>query len=391
MKPRITLCTEDSMHTRGGVSVLVDELIHGLSGTYGVLLASRDRTENLPAHLVPLIEEHIPVDDATTTPAGRTVFANALRRKNVDLAHFHLPGVYGWGTRLPRHSPIPFVKKAGIACVATNHMGVNLLHGYCEDSRPDWQKLLLLPRSWIPKMNALRFLDAEIAVSNRNYEQFRNWYFPLRGRFRKIYHSRIRAAALTGIAGQREKAILAVGHVAFRKGQNILVEAFAQIADRFPDWHLWIIGHAVETSCWSQMEQIVQMRGLTERVKLMGGRGDAVDWMKRAAIYVQPSLFEGLPLSLQEALAGGCPSIATRISGNDELVVEGVNGLFVPPGDAAAMSEKLSMLISDPASRQRLSAAAPVTIMEKKMTYESMVKEHIILYDSILSQRTANA
>ncbi|MEI8234547.1 MAG: glycosyltransferase family 4 protein [Verrucomicrobiota bacterium] len=387
MKPRIAFCNEDFMSTRGGVSVLVEELIQGLSDRYRIVLASRDAPGALPSYLVPHVEDHISIDKSAALPAGRMPFADALKRREVALAHFHLPGVYGWGTRLPRHSPIPFVKQAGIATVATCHMATSLLRGYCGDFRPAWFRLLLLPRSWTAKFNALRHLDAEIAVSRRNEAQLRSWYFPVRDRFRLIYHSRLRASDIVASASLREKAILAVGHIAFRKGQPVLIKAFAGIADRFPDWKLWLVGHFAEEACRVAVEEEIRASGLGGRIELLGRREDAADWMKRAGVYVQPSLSEGLPLSLQEALACGCPCVATRIPGNDELVEEGENGLFVPANDASAMGRALARLLENTALRESLSARAPGSILARKMSYESMLAAHCALYDSILSRR----
>ena len=78
------------------------------------------------------------------------------------------------------------------------------------------------------------------------------------------------------------------------------------------------------------------------------------DLLHRADIYVQPSRQEGLPNSVLEAMAMGLPIVATRISGNEDLVAEGENGLLVPPQDPEKLAHALSELIDDAGRRQKM-------------------------------------
>jgi glycosyltransferase involved in cell wall biosynthesis len=185
----------------------------------------------------------------------------------------------------------------------------------------------------------------------------RRWYWPLRSRFHCIYHSRLPASPPPPAAA-RELLILSVGHVAMRKGQLTLVQAFARIAAAHPGWNLALIGHAAEPDCMAQIEQTIAVHQLGGRVQVLGSRNDTAEFMRRAGIVVQPSLFEGLPLALQEAMFYGCACIATRVTGNDELVHDGRTGLLVPPADPAALAQALDRLIRDPAQRATLGRAA---------------------------------
>jgi glycosyltransferase involved in cell wall biosynthesis len=236
--------------------------------------------------------------------------------------------------------------------------------------------------AWFGKLDLLRHVTVEIVVSQRACEWLRRWYWPLRGRFRPIYHSRLPQAPLPA-SGSREPLILGVGHIAFRKGQHTLAAAFAKIAPAHPNWKLALIGPVGETACLAQIEETIAAHKLAGRVLLLGSREDTADFMQRAAILVQPSLHEGLPLALQEGMFYGCACVATRVMGNDELVLDGTTGALVPASDPGALAQMLDNLIKDPAQRERLGRAAAASIIEKEMTAAKMVEHHLALYESI--------
>jgi glycosyltransferase involved in cell wall biosynthesis len=73
---------------------------------------------------------------------------------------------------------------------------------------------------------------------------------------------------------------------------------------------------------------------------------------------------EGIPVALMEALASGRPVVSSRMTGIPELVVDGVNGILIPPGDADALVAALQRLATDPALRRALAAAGPPTVRE---------------------------
>ncbi len=115
-----------------------------------------------------------------------------------------------------------------------------------------------------------------------------------------------------------------------------------------------------------------------------GARKDAMDFMNRAGIYVQPSYLEALGLALQEAMFTGCPSIGTRAGGIPELIDHERTGLLVPAGDAQAMARALERLIADNALRERFGRAGAADMMTRNMTEAHMISEYVQLYESIL-------
>lgn len=390
-KPRIALCLEYPLALRGGVSVLVESLIEGLASQYDFLLVSPDSsTELAQSSVSTLIQGHLRWDPANPTPRRSHQLALEIRDAGASMAHFHLGGNFGWGNRFRNHSPMTHLAKMGVPVCSSVHLVVNVLDGYCGPQKPFWFKLAMLPLAWLGKMQTLRHLRAEIAVSRHDLQKLQRWYWPQSGKFRQIYHSRLRAASRPEPANKREQAVLNVGHVASRKGQGILAAAFARVASKFPDWKLWLVGDIVEESEGNKIREIARSHGLEDRVLLIGPRNDAYDWMSRCGVYVQPSLAEALGLALQEAMFRGCPAIGTRAGGIPELIDHEATGLLVDAGNEMQLAAALETLMADHALRDKYGRAAPASILRKGMTFEKMLEQHAELYRAILGDTKAD-
>jgi glycosyltransferase involved in cell wall biosynthesis len=383
---KIALGLEHPLAMRGGVSVLVEKLIEGMAGHHEVVLVSPDEAGFMHSGIV----AHVHWEPTTASRRTSRQLTDRLAELEVSLAHLHAGGAFGWGWRVPGHSPMPFLHEKGIACVSTIHIVLSLLDGYCGPNKPAWFKLAVLPVAWLGKLDALRFVHSEIVISQEGWRRARRRYWPMRNRFRWLYHSRLPAAP-PAAPPAREPLVLCVGHTALRKGQHTLAAAFAKIAGAHPDWKLAVLGHAGPDSCFSQIQEITAAHRLQDRVLLPGSRDDALDWMRRATIYVQPSVFEGLPLALQEAMFCGCACVATKVVGNDELIEHERTGLLVPPLKPDALADTLERLIQDPALRERLGRAAAASVIERGMTAPKMVQQHLALYESIGQPRRAGA
>jgi glycosyltransferase involved in cell wall biosynthesis len=384
-RPKIALCLEYPIDLQGGVSVLCAALATHLSSQYEIVLVSpdtRDSFEKSPHRHN--FHSWIPWDGRRAKQEARAL-ADSLSSAGVKLAHFHYGGPFGFGNRFIGHSPIPFTSARGIPCCSTVHLVVHALDGYCGPQRPWWFKLAMWPLAWAAKAHTLRHLRHEIAVSRWGAARLRRWYFPFRKRFTTIYHSRLGAASLPPVEQSREKVVLCVGHVAPRKGQWVLAQAFAKVAGLHPDWNLLILGGINAPECEHQIRDLVARQGLEDRIEMLGSRPDALDFMRRAAVFVQPSFFEGLPLALQEAMLMGCACIGTSIPGNTEIIADGANGLLVPCGDVSSMADALDRLLADDQLRAKFQAVARSSVLDKGMTVERMVEEHARLYEQALA------
>jgi glycosyltransferase involved in cell wall biosynthesis len=99
--------------------------------------------------------------------------------------------------------------------------------------------------------------------------------------------------------------------------------------------------------------------------------------------FVMPSLSEGLPLSLLEAMAAGLPSVITRVGGMPEVVRDGETGLIVSPGDVAALAERIAFLLGDAGLAAKIGSAARERVLDQ-FTVDRMAADYRDLYDQAI-------
>jgi len=114
--------------------------------------------------------------------------------------------------------------------------------------------------------------------------------------------------------------------------------------------------------------------GLASRVKLAGwiGAGARAELLRICSVFVLPSHAEGVPMSLLEAMAAGCPAVASAVGGIPDVVRHGANGLLVTPGDPSSLAHALGRVLGDPALARRLGAAARETIARNYTAGQAM-------------------
>jgi glycosyltransferase involved in cell wall biosynthesis len=152
------------------------------------------------------------------------------------------------------------------------------------------------------------------------------------------------------------KRIVALGRLSRAKGIDMLIEAFAPLAERFSDWDLWIWGEGEERE---KLRLQIARLGLQKRVLLPGATRAPWDELAAAAIFVLPSRREGFPGALVEAMALGRACVAFDcMSGPAEIIEHDANGLLVPAGDIETLSRSLASLIMAPAKRRALGRRA---------------------------------
>jgi GalNAc-alpha-(1->4)-GalNAc-alpha-(1->3)-diNAcBac-PP-undecaprenol alpha-1,4-N-acetyl-D-galactosaminyltransferase len=147
-------------------------------------------------------------------------------------------------------------------------------------------------------------------------------------------------------------SVLAMGRFSKEKGFDILLQAFARIVDRYPDWELHFLG---EGPLLEEMKSLKERLGLSSKVKFWGALRHPHDFLRNCDLFVLSSHIEGFPMALCEAMACGLPVISTEYhEGVRDIVSEGINGLLVPPEDIDALTQALDRLMGDAYERKRL-------------------------------------
>ncbi len=175
----------------------------------------------------------------------------------------------------------------------------------------------------------------------------------------------------------------AVGSLYPVKGHTYLVQAMAQIAKQLPSVMCLLIGHG---HLRATLEREVKVLGLERHVKFLGYRSDVPRLLGALDLFVLPSLSEGLPLSLLEAMATGRPVVATDVGGNPEVVQDGATGYLVEPRRPDLLADRILELLMDPGRGKAMGVRARATVHER-FGVERMVREYERLFREIVAAR----
>lgn len=175
-----------------------------------------------------------------------------------------------------------------------------------------------------------------------------------------------------------ELVVLAVGGLVERKGHGVLVAAAARMRMRAAGLRLRfvIIG---EGPLRGSLERAVSDARLEEVVHFAGRRTDIPRLLAGADVVALPSLHEGLGVAALEGMAAGRPVVASRVGGLAEAVLDGETGWLVPPGDAQALAERLTLVLSDVEGRRRMGGRAREWVAER-YTMTRMATENERVY-----------
>lgn len=174
-----------------------------------------------------------------------------------------------------------------------------------------------------------------------------------------------------------------VAHLSPKKGQTYLLQAVALLRDRFPDLVCLLAG---EGEMRDALQREAEKLGIAAQVRLLGFRQDVISIMNAADVVVLPSIAkEGLGLVLVEAALLEKPTIGSDAPGIDEAIQNDVTGLLVPPGDAAALAEQLTVLLEDTALRTKLGQAGRARA-ERIFSQAAMVDGCEALYRELVAR-----
>jgi glycosyltransferase involved in cell wall biosynthesis len=176
--------------------------------------------------------------------------------------------------------------------------------------------------------------------------------------------------------GNEQPMVLTVARLDKQKGHTYLLEAIRQV----PEAKFVFAGSGPERcSLEAQAEDL----GVGERVIFLGHRDDITDLLACSDLFVLPSIYEGLPLSILEAMDAGKAVVATAVGGTPELVREGETGFLVPKRDPAALGGAIQKLLSDPKLSIRMGKAGKARV-QQEYSVNTMVQRITQVYETLL-------
>lgn len=177
--------------------------------------------------------------------------------------------------------------------------------------------------------------------------------------------------------------LVAVGRLDVVKGHHLAIEALAA-GNLSPDVHLHILGSGPRQA---ELEALAGSLGIAERVHMAGFRRNVYDYIANCDVLLMPSLHEGLPYTLLEAMALGIPVIASRVGGLAEVIQDQVTGLLIAPGDAAALGNAIQRLGAEPPLRARLGEQGR-RLQQERYSLHAMTNSYLEVYREALHGNT---
>ncbi len=278
-----------------------------------------------------------PMPHGARGTAGALAFARALRARHLDVFHAHLT----WPLAAKNALLAALAARVGLV-LATVHlyMDVPLTRGMALQQR-------LIGAG----------LDRAFAVSAHNAARLEELLHWPHGKL-DVIHTAVDPAAYTrhpdpnlrkSLAGDRP-LVLTVARLDEQKGHRHLLAAATELREA-------VFVLAGDGPNRASLQKLARELGVEERVRFLGEREDVADLLAVCDVFALPSLYEGLPVSVLEAMAAERVVVATAVGGTGEAIVDGVSGLLVPPKDPGALAAALARVLSDERLRSRLAGA----------------------------------
>lgn len=296
------------------------------------------------------------------------------RRSRYDVVHFH-------GASIPLFVSLPFLKMMGkkvVAKVAAAKLGT--------------EAGALAGRYWfigdlLARM--MRRVDAFIAISDEirdgllrdgvpaerihrisNFVEPGVFYPPAPG-------EKVRLKAAFGYEGRT--LVLFAGRLVPRKGVEYLLRAWKAVVSGFPEARLLILG---DGPLQEELEKCATDLGISGSARFAGRVDNVPEYLRAADVFVLPSLQEGLPNSLLEAMACGLPVVATKIGGTSDVARDGGNAVLVPPANESGLAVGLTHLLRTPEARVALGRGAEDSV-RRLFSLDATWERYVDLYVAI--------
>lgn len=296
-----------------------------------------------------------------------------IEKEKFDLIHCHTP-VGGVLARMAGRK----YRKSGTKVIYTAH-GFHFFKG-----APPVNWVIYYPiERWLS-----RYTDVLVTINQEDYKRAKGFqakrveYIPGIGvdteKFSPdstVQKEKDRICKEFGIA-QEDTVLLSVGELSPRKNHRVIIEAAAKLKNN--NFKYLIVG---EGPLKAEYQEMIKKFGLENKVILTGFRRDIREICAVTDIFVFPSLQEGLPVALMEAMASGLPIVCSSIRGNTDLIENGKGGYLVSPKDVELFAKRIEQVIEDPVQAKRM-AGHNIEVM-KKFSVEEIRQKMNSIYLSV--------
>jgi len=350
---------------RGGGQVHLLDLLTSLPAGYQPVIAtgetgfltSEAARLNIPVRLIKdLVQPIAPIKDL----AALVSLIRVIRAEDPDLIHVHTSKAALLGR---------------LAAVLTRRPCVFTAHTWSfTDGIPLAQKIISVPLERVAAFASKKIIN----VSQANVAMAKRQSIANDERLVCIWNG-IPDVPLRANPGSEEcTKLLMTARFVPQKDQLLFIEAMAGVEG---NWRVELVGDGPTRPA---AEDAVRRLGLTGRVAFAGERKDVPELLARADIFVLASNWEGLPLSILEAMRAGLPVVATRVGGIAEAVEDGVSGYLTAPKDVTTLRSRLQTLVSSK-ELQRQMGLSGRSRYEQDFQVEVMVKKTLAIYDEVLA------
>ena len=238
----------------------------------------------------------------------------------------------------------------------------------------------LLDKFFLRRMNAIVNVNSKTMMNTGRAERFivENGISPLK--FDSDFVTR--ADPAISAFCKEDFIVGSISRLSDEKGIVYLIKAVRSLTARGIHVKAVVVGDGPQKE---MLQELVFNNNLSDRILLTGYRNNAFNYLPFFNVFVLPSLTEGLPITILEAMQAGVPIVATKVGGIPDLLGCGRFGIMVEPRDAEAIAEAVNLLFSDTALSQRMAKAAREEVLSKYSS-RRMAEKYLEIYDTVLSK-----
>jgi glycosyltransferase involved in cell wall biosynthesis len=163
-----------------------------------------------------------------------------------------------------------------------------------------------------------------------------------------------------------------------QKGHQFLLHAAAELKSKYPNFHILFVG---DGELREQLMNLTRDLNLEERIHFLGTRSDVPGILAASDLFILPSLWEGLPMALIEAMASELPIVATDVSGTTQVMVDGKTGILVQPRDSSQLEIAIDKMLNDPIAAKKMGEASRFRV-ESLFSAQKQALEYLELYEN---------